>query len=263
MNISVIIVNYNQLEKTKVCLASVFASRIGDLTYEAIVLDNASTIGDADELNNEFNDLKVIKSAKNLGMGAGNNLAIKEAIGDYILILNPDTELHVDAISIMHEYLASNADCGLVGPKLIYPDGERQVSCYRFPNIFLPILRRTMIGKLFPGYLRQYLLGDIDLEKAQGVDWLMGSCLMLSRDLFNQLGGFDERFFMYFEDTDLCKKIHNQRLGVTYLPSATVIHHHGRASAKHYWLTSLFINKMARVHVYSYLKYFLKWGFFY
>ncbi len=127
----------------------------------------------------------------------------------------------------------------------------------------MPLFRRTFLGRLNRTYLNNYLMKNTNLDEEQNADWLMGSCLLLSRELFVKLNGFDERFFMYFEDTDLCKRINNLNLNVTYLPTATVIHHHGRASAKHHWLLSLLTNKMARIHLISYLKYFVKWGFSY
>lgn len=261
-NLSIVIVTYNDFEKVKACLASIFDSHLGDITFEVIVADNASLTGDVDSLMVGFPQIKIIRLPKNLGMGAGNNRAAKEANGDYLLILNPDTELHTNAIATMLEYLTSNAEAGIIGPKLIYPDGERQISCYRFPNLFMPLFRRTFLGKLLPKYLDNYLMTNASLDEIQNVDWLMGSCLMLSMKLFRELKGFDERFFMYFEDTDLCKRISRLKLNVVYLPTATVIHHHGRASAKNHWLWSILSNRMARIHLMSYLKYFQKWGIF-
>jgi GT2 family glycosyltransferase len=211
-------------------------------------------------LKEEFSGITLIKSERNAGMGAGNNIGATTAKGEYLLILNPDTELHKDALKTMFDYLKANVQTGLVGPKLIYPDGERQVSCYRYPNILLPFLRRTILGRFNKKYLDSYLMNNANLDEIQRVDWLMGSCFLLKKELFDQLGGFDERFFMYFEDTDLCKRINDIGLEVRYLPTATVIHHHGRASAKHHWLWSVLANKMARVHLISYLKYFNKWG---
>lgn len=262
MDISILIVTYNQFEKAKTCLASIFASRMGNLSFEVIVVDNASTEGDPNTFKELFPKIKLIKSEKNFGMGSGNNLAFTEATGEYLLILNPDTELHTDAIATMLAYLKTNGNVGMVGPKLIYPDGEEQLSCYRFPNLLLPLLRRTFLGRLNKKYLDSYLMKNANLDEIQKVDWLMGSCLLLPAALFKKLGGFDERFFMYFEDTDLCKRIHAANLDVVYLPSATVIHHHGRASAKQHWIRSIFTNRMARVHLTSYIKYFLKWGIF-
>lgn len=260
MDLSIIIVTYNQFDKARACLASIFSSRLGGLSFEVIVADNASTEGDADILKQAFPEVKVIKSPRNLGMGAGNNLAAAEARGEYLLILNPDTELHTEAATTMLEYLKNHPSAGIVGPKLMYPDGERQVSFYRFPNLLLPFIRRTFLGRLFPKFLASYLMSDLDLDQSQKVDWMMGSCLMLKTELFRRLNGFDERFFMYFEDTDLCKRISQLKLEAVYLPTATVIHHHGRASAKHHWLWSILTNRMARIHLLSYLKYFHKWG---
>lgn len=263
MDLSIIIVTYNQFDKVRACLASVFSSRLNGISFEVIVVDNSSPDGDIKSLSPEFPSVKFICSPANLGMGAGNNLGADAASGDYLLILNPDTELHSNAIKVMLDYLKANPQAGIIGPKLIYPDGERQTSCYRFPNLLLPFFRRTFLGRLMPKYLDSYLMANADFDEVQKVEgWIMGSCLMLPTALFRKLGGFDERFFMYFEDTDLCQRISRSGLEVVYQPNATVIHHHGRASAKNHWLWSILTNRMARVHLASYLKYFLKWGFF-
>lgn len=262
MDISIIIVTYNQFDKARLALDSVFRSRL-ERTFEVTIVDNASTEVGLESLARDFPKIKIIRNKTNLGMGAGNNLGAKEASGKYLLILNPDTELHNEALVKMFNYLENNSQtAGLVGPKLIYPDGQRQISCYRYPNIMMPLFRRTIIGKLKPQYLDYYLMKDFDLNQPQEVDWLMGSCLMLTKDLFERLKGFDQRFFMYFEDTDLCRRITSSGLKVIYLPEALVIHYHGRASAKKHWLWALISNHMARIHLKSYLKYFYKWGFF-
>lgn len=263
MDLSIIIVTYNQFDKVRACLSSVLASHLNGITYEIIVVDNASPEGDIKSLSLDFPGVKFISSPVNLGMGAGNNLGARSAAGDFLLILNPDTELHNNAIKVMLDHLKSDAQSGIIGPKLIYPDGERQTSCYQFPNLLMPFFRRTFLGRLMPRYLHSYLMTDSDFDEVQKVEgWIMGSCLMLRADLFRKLGGFDERFFMYFEDTDLCKRISRSGLDVIYQPNAVVIHHHGRASAKNHWLWSILTNRMARIHLASYLNYFFKWGFF-
>lgn len=260
MDLSIIIVTHNQFDKVRVCLKSIFNHQ-PDLQFEIIVVDNGSKEGNPDVLKTEFPEIRLIKQ-ENLGMGAGNNRGAKEATGEYLLILNPDTEIMPGSIKSMIDCHKSDPSAGLVGPKLLYPDGERQISCYRFPDIFLPFFRRTFLGKFRQSYLDYYLFKNVDLDKTQEVDWVMGSCLLLKKSLYDELGGFDERFFMYFEDTDLCKRINRKGLKIIYHPDSAIIHHHGRASAKNHWFVSLLTNKMARVHVYSYLKYFAKWGFF-
>ena len=233
MDLSIVIVNYKSKHKLDACLKSIKSSDLGGYSYEIIVVENNS--GDnLDYLKDLYPDLKLIVSPKNLGMGGGNNLGIKEAKGDYILILNPD--------------------------------GSLQFSCSRFPSFFIPVLRRTFLGDYFKYIRERFTMSEINHNEIQPVDWLMGSCIMFKKRLLLADGHeyyprFDERYFMYFEDTDLCKTIINNGYQVIYNPQAIVIHDHARESAKNPWYIALFKDKITWIHISSWLKYFLKWGF--
>lgn len=259
MDLSIIIVNYNTAAKAMNCLRSIYATA-NPFDFEVILVDNNST-EPLDNLLATFPQITLIRNDKNLGMGAGNNVGIRQASGEYVLILNADTEFIGSGMADLLDFIKHNPDVGIVGPKLIYPDGERQISCYRFPSLLMPIYRRTFLGKLNAQYLDDYLYQRSNLDEPLEVDWIMGSCLLLSRELLNKLGGFDERFFMYFEDTDLCRRIKQLGLKAIYNPTVTVKHYHGRASAKEHWSISIFTNKMTRIHLLSWLKYFWKWKF--
>jgi GT2 family glycosyltransferase len=261
MDLSIIIVNYNTKDKTLACLASLARADFPGLDKEVLLVDNDSAEPIEAEAKQAIDDLVFIKNGSNLGMGAGNNVGIRKSSGQFVLVLNPDTEVDPGAIMTMLGYLHDHPEAGLVGPELVYPDGTPQDSCYRYPNLILPLVRRTFLGGLAKGYLDYYLMKNLDLTKPQAVDWIMGSCLLIRREVLDKVGLFDERFFMYFEDTDLCRRINNAGYEVVYLPSARVIHHHGRASAKKHWLVALFANKMSRVHLCSLLKYSIKWKF--
>ena len=265
MDLSIVIVNYKSKHKLDACLKSIKSSDLGGYSYEIIVVENNS--GDnLDYLKDLYPDLKLIVSPKNLGMGGGNNLGIKEAKGDYILILNPDTVLKPDAIYILLKFLKENKSVGLVGPQLLNPDGSLQFSCSRFPSFFIPVLRRTFLGDYFKYIRERFTMSEINHNEIQPVDWLMGSCIMFKKRLLLADGReyyprFDERYFMYFEDTDLCKTIINNGYQVIYNPQAVVIHDHARESAKNPWYIALFKDKITWIHISSWLKYFLKWGF--
>lgn len=261
MDLSIIVVNYNTKDKTLACLASLAKADFSGMSKEIILVDNNSAETIELEAKGAITGLVFVKNPSNVGMGAGNNVGIRRASGRYVLVLNPDTEVEPSAIRAMVAYLQEHADTGLVGPKLIYPDGTPQESCYRYPNLVLPLVRRTFLGSFAKDYLDYYLLKNLDLTKPQAVDWIMGSCLLIRREVLDRVGLFDERFFMYFEDTDLCRRINNAGFKVVYLPSALVIHHHGRASAKKHWFLALFTNRMSRVHLCSLLKYSIKWKF--
>lgn len=259
MDLSVIIVNYKSLDKTRRCLSALSAADFTGISYETIVVDNAS--GDnVDELKKNFPHLKVIKNPLNSGMGEGNNLGIQNSFGDFLLILNPDTYLEKNAIQVMFRYLKNNPRAGIAGPKLLNPDGSLQNSCLRFPKIHTPILRRTGLGKFFKKHLNNFIMADFNHAEAKVVDWMMGSALMVKRAMLEKIGpAFDKRFFMFFEDTDLCRRAKKAGYQAIYLPEARGAHDHSRSSAKGRWYLAPFTNKLARAHIASWFKYFWKW----
>jgi GT2 family glycosyltransferase len=265
MDISIIIVNYKSREKLKNCLQSIKKDDLSGLEYEIIIVENDSG-DDLSDILTDSQEIKLIISQSNLGMGGGNNLGIKAASGDYILILNPDTVLKPKTIKVLFDYLRRHHDVGLVGPKLLYPNGSLQLSCARFPNFFVPILRRTFLGDYFKKIRDRFTMSEFDHSHIREVDWLMGSCLMFKKRI--KLSSkkefcpiFDERYFMYFEDTDLARTFRIKGLKVVYNPEAIVIHNHTRQSAKNPWYIAIFKDKLTWIHISSWFKYFIKWGF--
>lgn len=268
MDLSVVIVNYKDKDKLTNCLASFAVSgpvlSAAGLSYEILVVENNSG-DDLSALEKSQPHVKLIVSRKNLGMGGGNNLGIGQAQGEYILILNPDTVVNASAILILWNYLKANPAVGLIGPKLLYPDASLQYSCSRFPVFFMPILRRTFLGDYFKEIRDSFTMNNFDHNSIRTVGWLMGSCFMFKRQLQLPEGGvfeprFDERYFMYFEDTDLCREIWTKGLSVVYNPEAIIIHDHARESAKYPWYLAIFKDGLAWIHIISWLKYFYKWG---
>jgi GT2 family glycosyltransferase len=255
MNLSIVIVNYKSLEKVRKCLKSILEADTFLLDYELILVDNNSG-DDLSGLSRGFNNFKLIKNDTNLGMGAGNNLGIKKAEGDFILVLNPDTELRVNTIKTMFNYLKQEDEVAILGPKLLNPDLSLQYSCARFPKPWTPIFRRTFLGYFFKKHIDWFLMKDFSHSEIKEVDWLMGSCLLFRSKDFP---GFDERYFMYFEDIDLCRSFKEQGKKIVYHPGAEVIHDHARGSAKNPWYLAFF-SKLTREHIKSCLRYFLKWG---
>ncbi|PIT95407.1 hypothetical protein COT98_00050 [Candidatus Falkowbacteria bacterium CG10_big_fil_rev_8_21_14_0_10_39_9] len=255
MDLSIIIVNYKSKLKTAHCLEAIFKSDLKSLKFEVILVDNAS--GDnLDDMMGGRPELKLIYSSGNLGMGGGNNLGIKEAKGKYVLILNPDTVVYSNAIYILFYYLETHPEVYIVGPKLLNTDGTLQASCSRFPKVYTPILRRTFLGEYFKSNRDSFMMTDFDHADIREVDWLMGSCLLVRHDGWE---GFDERFFMYFEDIDVCRRAWRFQKKVVYNPRATVIHDHARESAKNPWYIAPFTDKLTREHIKSWIKYFWKW----
>jgi len=255
MDVSIVIVNYKTKDKIKECLKSIVDSDNSGVSLEVIVVDNCSG-DDLSDLKNIV-DFKFIASPKNLGMGGGNNLGIKEAVGEFVLVLNPDTVLQRTALKTLFDYIKNNLEVYIVGPKLLNPDMTLQYSCSRFPKVYTPLIRRTFLGKIFKKHADWFLMKDFSHDIIKEVDWLMGSCLMIRK---NGFAGFDERFFMYFEDIDVCRRSWEVSKKVVYNPEAEVIHCHARASAQNPWYVSVFKDKVTREHIKSWFKYFLKWG---
>jgi len=264
MDLSIIIVNYRDKDKLVNCLNSITQLKMEGVNYEIVVVDNNSgdKLGD---LEGRYDRLKLINSPRNLGMGGGNNLGIENSSGKFILVLNPDTLIKEKTIPTLLRYLENNPKVGIVGPKLLYPDSSLQYSCARFPKIYMPILRRTFLGEYFKNIRDSFCMTDFDHDSVTEVDWLMGSCLMFKRRISLDNGKiyepkFDKRYFMYFEDTDLCREVWTRGLKVVYNPQVIVIHDHARESAKYPWYLAIFLDRLARKHINSWIKYFLKWG---
>lgn len=263
MELSIIIVNYYNKDKLLNCLASL--NLLGMFSYEIIVVNN-SPADDLNDLSARYPQVNWLNSPRNLGMGGGNNFGLTRARGEYILILNPDTVVKDDAVATLLNYLKEHPEAAIIGPKLIYPDGSLQYSCARFPGFFMPLLRRTFLGDYFKDSRDGFQMIDFNHEVLAPVDWLMGSCLMFKKE--TRLPGgqiwsprFDERYFMYFEDTDLCRTAWSKGLEVIYQPAAIVIHDHQRESAKNPWYLAILKDKITWIHILSWFKYFIKWGF--
>ncbi len=266
MDLSIIIVSYKDKDKLDNCLNSIQTAFWGDLKYEVIIVNNYPQ-EDLGSLKEKFVDINIrlFTSSKNLGMGKGNNLGIKQSQGKFILILNPDTILKGRSIFDLLTYLKDNSQVGLIGPKLLYPDQSLQLSCARFPRFFTPLLRRTFLGRYFSKQNSNFMMADFDHQQIREVDWLMGSCLLFRKSYSlenNQVFSpcFDERYFMYFEDIDLARQFWTHNLSVVYNPKALVIHDHQRQSARYPWYVALFVDLMAWHHIISWFKYFIKWG---
>ncbi len=243
--------NPRSAEEAVNCIKALKNQTIAD-QIEIIAVNNG---GDENLLSAA--DVKLIRSEKNLGYGAGNNFGAKHATGEFILIINPDNRLEPNAVEVMTKFLQANPDVGLVGPQLIFPNGTIRDSYRTFPEPLDIIIKRTPLRKIFKNRMIRYLQWDQDPNVTRDVDWLCGACLCMKRMLFEELGGFDERFFLFFEDCDLCRRVWEKNLRVTYLPEAKAHDNEQRLSAG--GVFSFFTKKTVRIHVASAVKYFWKW----
>lgn len=254
LDVTVSIVNWNTCGELRECLQGLLAQD-GSVSYEVIVVDNASPDGSAEMVRAEFaGKVKLIENNTNRGFGAAQNQAISASSGRYVLLVNPDCRVcQMDLLRRMVAYMDANPGIGALGPRILNPDGTLQFSARRFPPMFAGIFRHTLLGRLFPRnrFVRSYLMADSPHDSVMDVDWLSGSALMLRREMLDEIGTFDERFYMYCEDVDLCKRAHDAGWRVVYYPEVEIIHRIGAASDK---------NPIAMIkqHHRSMLLYFLK-----
>lgn len=257
--VSIIILNYQTKGLLKQCLRGIIQSDI-TIPYELIVVDNHSQDSSASMVRTNFPDVTLIEAPENRGYAAGNNIGITRARGEYLLIVNPDIAIFSGVVEAMVGYLEKNPRVALIGPKLINPDGTTQVSCYRFPTPMIPIYRRTPLGRMPRALrsLRTYLLSDWDHSSNQSVDWVLGACMMVRRSAVEKVGVMDERFFLYFEDVDWCRRFWKAGYEVHYFADIDLVHYHKRQSAENPGFVGIF-SWATRVHIVSAVKYFAKY----
>jgi N-acetylglucosaminyl-diphospho-decaprenol L-rhamnosyltransferase len=230
VRLSVVIVNWNVRDLLQACLRSIDAERQA-LALEVIVVDGASVDGSPEMVRLDFPWVNLIECRHNVGFPRGNNLGMEEARGEFVLLLNPDTEIRGNALSSMVSYLEANPDVGIVGPQLHNPDGSIQSSRRRFPTLITAFWESTWLESIAPAsLLRHYYALDLPDDGTSDVDWLVGACLMVRREVVQEVGGMDEGYFMYSEELDWCRRIADAGWRTVYFPEAKIVHHVGRSS---------------------------------
>jgi GT2 family glycosyltransferase len=261
IDLSVIILNWNARDFLRAALSSV-VGQTWRHTIEIIVVDNHSLLdGSADMVRNEFSQAHLIESGRNMGFSAGNNLGVRAARGRYLLFLNPDTVTHEGALDTLVDWMEEHPEVGACGPKLLNTDGTLQASCRAFPSFGAGLFRNTLLGRLFPNnpWSRGYLMQDFQHDKEQPVDWLSGSALLVRRDALEAIGGgWDESYFMYCEDVDLCYRLKSKGFARFYVPQATITHHIGKSSD---WAQGAMIRRHHASMLRFYFKHYARgWG---
>lgn len=229
--VSVLIVNYKAYEELVVCLASLASGSLED--KEVIVVDHATDPARLDIVRAAHDDVRFLPTPQNLGFGGGMNAGARDATGAYLLVLNPDATVTPDAVPTLCDYLDSHPHVGIVGARVLDADGTVQRSARRFPTLLTGLFGRTsLMTRLFPDnpMSRRDMPGDRSVSAPLRVDWVAGSCLMIRTSLFRELGGFDEGFFLYWEDADLCRRARDAGWLTAYVPGAQVRHLVGRSS---------------------------------
>lgn len=235
--VSIIILSYNTKELLKNCLTSVLRYA-NDVSYQVIVVDNASSDGSPEMVAKEFSQVKLIKNKTNVGFAKGNNIGVEQATHKYVLFLNSDTLLRDNSIKGMTEILEKDDTVAVVGGKLENSDGSTSKSFGSFYGIW------DVIKMLF-GNDRQQTSHP---QTTQHVDWVSGGFMLIRTDVFRKLNGFDEHFFMYIEDMELCYRINKLKYGIMFYPEAKVLHKAQGSSNRSF----------AIIHIYKGLVYFYK-----
>lgn len=232
IKLSVVIVNWNVREPLKECLESIFKTS-RDMELEVIVVDNNSSDGSVEMVKEKFPSVVLIENNRNSGFGAANNQGIRISKGEYILILNPDTVIFPNLLQRMTVFLDQNSDAGAVGPKILNPDGSIQFECARnFPTPLTEFFVLSTLYKRFPGskIFGKYLMSYWDHNDQREVELLSGACALIRKKVFDEVGLFDEGFFMYTEETDLFYRIKKQGWKIYFLPSAQITHFWGKST---------------------------------
>jgi len=283
--VSAIVLNYKTPKDTIRCVRALLHQTIAD-DIEILVVDNRSEDDSIGLLRNTFqrvtlsgvegrhsNDqwfvsahpdtehfrsqVRFLETPRNRGYGQGNAEAAKRASGRFLLIINPDNELQPDGLARMTTAMEADEGIGIMGPKLIHEDGTIRDSYRTFPTIMDVFIKRTFLRKYFTARMRRYLQHGQDSTQVRDIDWLAGACLLIRRDFFDQLGGFDPRFFLFFEDTDLCRRCWSAGKRVVYFPLAYATDRKHRLSEGGF--LSLFTKRTMRIHLASAIRYFWKW----
>ena len=231
MKLSIIIVSWNVKKDLENCLNSLYKNQ-PSYPFEIIVVDNASADDTVNILKNDFPEVMMIANRNNLGFAAANNQGIERAKGQYILLLNPDTIVHSGSLDVLIEFMDENEDVGICGPKLLNTDGSIQRSIRRYPSFRGALHRHTVFKSLgvFKSEYRRWLMKDFGQDGQRDVEQLMGAALMVRKSVLDEVGGMDERFFMYYEEVDLCYRIKQAGWRVVFLPQADITHLGGRSS---------------------------------
>ena len=237
--VSVSIVNWNSSSQLKRCLDSVYSQEGVD--KEVIVVDNASSDFDPRLFEKSYPSLKLLVNKENVGFAKALNQAVGVSNGEYLLFLNPDVEFEGrDGLRQLLDFIRKDRKIAIVGPKLLNPDGSLQPSGRKFPS-FVDLVY-GLDPPLFSKFIRHDPFQRTDFDKVVEVDEVSGACFLIRKDVFKAVGGFDENFFLYFEEVDLCKRVKRMGFKVYYYPEVKVFHQWGASSRK---------NPLSRKHMLS------------
>ncbi|UCG25837.1 MAG: glycosyltransferase family 2 protein [Chloroflexota bacterium] len=228
--LSIVIISWNVRELLSGCLDSVQSNLLAnpDLVTETFVVDNASTDGSQEMVRCEYPWVRLIENTENVGFAQANNQAIQMSCGQYVLLLNPDTEASPGALRALLDSLANLPGAGMAGARLLNDDGSLQVSCYREPTL----LREFLLMFHLDGFLSygSYRMKSWPLDRPREVDTVMGACMLIRKSVLESIGLMDQGYFMYSEEVDLCYRIRRAGWRIYWVPQAKVVHFGGQST---------------------------------
>ena len=260
-DVMIVIVGYKSRGLLRSCLNSLGETMAGStLQVKTVVVDNASKDGTVEMLRAEYPAVEIIENKKNVGFAAAVNRGLAKP-ARYYFVLNPDIyfpEAH--SLDRLISWMEAHPKVGMMGPRLRYPNGQFQASCFRLPTFWVPLYHRTFLGQ-WPKARRavdHHLMTDFDHNSERQVDGIFGAAMLARAAAVAKVGPMDEQnFFMFFEDIDWCRRFTLAGWPVYYVPEIILVHYHGRPSAGSW--QAIFTNPVMRMHIKSWLKYFWKW----
>ncbi|MBP9698106.1 MAG: glycosyltransferase family 2 protein [Candidatus Moranbacteria bacterium] len=255
--------SYKNQDILRLCLESIRKemSKTG-ISYEVLVADSATEEDTEMMMREDFPEVRFFPFKENVGFKALVNVSLREAAGQYVFLINSDIILSPEAMPKLLAYLKEHPEIGILGPKQFNFNGSLQQSCFHFYRPETILYRRTWFGRLpfAKRHLNWFTLADQDLSRPRSVDWVIGSAMLVSKEKASAVGPMDDRFFMYMEDVDWCRRFWEQGFKVVYFPDVFVYHYHGKGSAKGGFFGSLLFNRLTWYHIESALQYFLKYA---
>ncbi|NCC70234.1 glycosyltransferase, partial [bacterium] len=239
------------------CLRLIF--ELNKINYEIIVIDNESKDNTLEILKKYTKKIKIYVIG-NKGYANALNFASKMANGEYLLFMNPDIFIENENILKMLNRIKEDKNIGIIAPKLIFPNNKIQDSCFMFYKFYTPFFRRSILGNTSFGkkHIEKIFMRNYDKTKELNPDWVLGAIFIMKKSFFEKISGMDSRFFLYYEDMDICRRCYLNNKKVLYYPDSKAIHNHMRSSANYKSIMTAFLNKITREHIKSYIKYHLK-----
>lgn len=231
--VSIVVLSWNTRELLTACLESLRAVT-GEIPFEVIVVDNASGDGSADAVAEQFPEMQLVRNEANEGYAIGNNIGAARARGEYLLLLNSDTEMAPGVLAALAGFLDEHPQHAACAPRMNHPDGRPQLSCKRFPTLMTAVFFDTVFDRWFPNNktIPRYFMQEFDHTTSRDVDQPPAAALMVRRESWERLGGFDPELWLFFNDVDLCRRLAAEGRKIAYVAEVAILHHEGASTSQ-------------------------------